>query len=61
MLQSSGSRELGMPFWVAVTLLEQGESAGLEEARVIFEALEATPWLERVAAAEAEQRARVSA
>ncbi len=54
-------RELGMPFWVAVTLLEQGESAGLEEARVIFEALEATPWLERVAAAEADQQARVSA
>ena len=29
-----------MPFWVAVTLLEQGEAAGLAEAREIFERLE---------------------
>ena len=43
-------RELGMPFWVAVTLLEQGEAAGLDEAREIFERLEATPWLERATA-----------
>jgi class 3 adenylate cyclase/tetratricopeptide (TPR) repeat protein len=41
-------RELGMPFWLAVTLLEQGEPRGLEEAREIFERLEATPWLERL-------------
>jgi predicted ATPase/class 3 adenylate cyclase len=41
-------RELGMPFWLAVTLLEQGEARGLEEAREIFEQLEATPWLERL-------------
>jgi tetratricopeptide (TPR) repeat protein len=54
-------RDLGLPFWVAVTLLEQGETAGLAEARVIFEALEATPWLERVAAAEADQQAPISA
>ena len=53
-------RELGMPFWVAVTLLEGGEDAGLAEAREIFERLRATPWLERVAAASAEQQ-RVSA
>ena len=39
-----------MPFWVAVTLLEQGEAGGLAEAREIFERLEAAPWLERVAA-----------
>ena len=46
-----------MPFWLAVTLLEQGEAAGLAEAREIFERLEAAPWLERVAAAETEQHA----
>jgi class 3 adenylate cyclase/tetratricopeptide (TPR) repeat protein len=54
-------RELGISFWLAVTLLEQGEPAGLAEAREIFERLEATPWLERVAAAEAEQQARIPA
>jgi predicted ATPase/class 3 adenylate cyclase len=54
-------RELGMPFWLAVTLLEHGEwltsegRAGeaaplLEEAHVIFERLEARPWLERLEA-----------
>ena len=51
-------RELELPFWLAVTLLEQSETlaaAGrvddaapyLEEAREIFGRLEATPWLER--------------
>lgn len=51
--------ELGMPFWLAVALLEQGEwLAGegrgseaeplLGEARGIFERLRARPWLERV-------------
>jgi hypothetical protein len=50
-----------MPFWVAVTLLEQGEAAGLAEAREIFERLEATPWLARVTAAAAEQQAPVPA
>ena len=55
-------RELEMPFWLAVTLLEQGEClAGqdqsnqaeplLAEAAEIFEGLEARPWLERVRAA----------
>jgi class 3 adenylate cyclase/tetratricopeptide (TPR) repeat protein len=55
-------RELGTPFWLAVTQLEQGErlvAAGhagdaeplLAEARDIFGTLEATPWLEREAAA----------
>ena len=54
-------RELGMPFWLAVTLLEHGEwlvsegRAGeadplLAEAREIFERLGARPWLERVEA-----------
>jgi class 3 adenylate cyclase/tetratricopeptide (TPR) repeat protein len=46
-------RELGLPFWLAVTLLEHGELTGdessLAEAREIFEDLEATPWLERAA------------
>src|SRR2546423_1686520 len=47
-------RDVGMPFWLAMTLLEQGEPAGLAEALEIFERLEATPWLERAAAAASE-------
>jgi hypothetical protein len=54
-------RDVEMPFWLAVTLLEQGEPAGLAEALEIFERLEATPWLERAAAAASEQNVRVSA
>jgi class 3 adenylate cyclase/tetratricopeptide (TPR) repeat protein len=65
-------RELGIPFWRAVTLLEHGEwLAGqgrpgeaeplLAEAREIFDGLEATPWLERVTAAAATQQAHVPA
>jgi predicted ATPase/class 3 adenylate cyclase len=58
--QAAGAfRELGTPFWLAVTLLEHGEwlvGAGrptdaeplLTEARSIFERLEAAPWIERV-------------
>jgi class 3 adenylate cyclase/tetratricopeptide (TPR) repeat protein len=60
-------RELGIPFWLAVTLLEHGEwlvQAGrpaeaeplLHEARETFERLEATPWIERAEAASAGQR-----
>ena len=45
-------RELSLPFWLAVTLLEHGELTGdessLSEAREIFEGLKATPWLERL-------------
>ncbi len=45
-------RELGLPFWLGVTLLEHGELTGdselLDEAREIFEGLRATPWLERL-------------
>ncbi len=52
-------RELGVPFWLAVTLLEHAEwlaSQGrseeggpmLDEARGTFERLQARPWLERV-------------
>ncbi len=52
-------REISARFWLAVTLLEHGEwlaEAGraeeaeplLEEAREIFERLEAAPWLERL-------------
>jgi hypothetical protein len=45
-------RELSLPFWLAVTLLEHGESTSddslLYEAREIFERLEARPWLERL-------------
>jgi class 3 adenylate cyclase/tetratricopeptide (TPR) repeat protein len=40
-------RELGLPFWLAVTLLELGDEPGLTEAREIFERLGATPWLEQ--------------
>ena len=47
-------RELGVVFWLAVTLLEHGELTGdtalLDEAREIFEGLKATPWLERAGA-----------
>ncbi len=56
-------RELGAPFWLAITLLEHAEWLGsadradeggpfLAEAREIFERLEAAPWLERLAAAQ---------
>jgi tetratricopeptide (TPR) repeat protein len=45
-------RELGVVFWLAVTQLEHGELTGdaslLDEAREIFERLEARPWLERL-------------
>jgi class 3 adenylate cyclase/tetratricopeptide (TPR) repeat protein len=52
-------REIGMPFWTAVTLLEHGEwLAGqgrypeavplLDEAQETFERLRAGPWLERL-------------
>jgi class 3 adenylate cyclase/predicted ATPase len=54
-------REFGMPFWLAVTLLEHGEwlvaqgradeAALFSEARETFERLEAKPWLERTAGA----------
>ena len=54
-------RELGIPFWLAVTLLEHGEEAGLAEAREIFERLGATPWLERVSAAASDRHLHVPA
>jgi predicted ATPase/class 3 adenylate cyclase len=55
-------RELGTPFWLAVTLLEHGEwlvesnradaaQPLLAESRELFERLEAKPWLERLARA----------
>jgi class 3 adenylate cyclase len=57
-------REVGMPFWLAVTLLEHAEwlaAAGraaeseplVREAREIFERLRAAPWLERAERLEA--------
>jgi class 3 adenylate cyclase/predicted ATPase len=57
-------RELGIPHWLGAALLEHGEwllarertdeaEPLLSEAREIFERLEATPWVERVAAAAA--------
>jgi class 3 adenylate cyclase/tetratricopeptide (TPR) repeat protein len=53
-------RELEIPFWLAVTELEQYELTGdatlLGEAREIFERLEARPWIERTAGTHAEQR-----
>jgi predicted ATPase/class 3 adenylate cyclase len=58
-------REIGIPFWLAVTLLEHSELTGdessLTEAREIFEALQATPWLERVTAAARTQQSQVPA
>jgi hypothetical protein len=52
-------RELTMPFWLGVTLLEHGEWLSqhnrvddarslLDEAQEIFEQLRARPWLERL-------------
>ena len=51
--------DAGIPFWMAVTLLEYAEwladqgraddaTASLTEAREIFERLQARPWLERL-------------
>jgi class 3 adenylate cyclase/tetratricopeptide (TPR) repeat protein len=58
-------RELGMPFWLAVTLLEHGELAGdeslLVEARELFERLGARPWLDRLDGAVGSQRQQVPA
>ena len=54
-------RELEIPFWLAVTLLEHGEGPGLAEAREIFERLGAKPWLERVSTAAPQQQAQVPA
>jgi hypothetical protein len=48
---AAGFRELEIPFWHAVTLLELGDEPSLAEAREIFERLGATPWLERIPAA----------
>ena len=49
---AAGFREYGIPFWLAVTLLEHGELTGdelsLVEAREIFDGLRASPWLERL-------------
>ena len=58
---AAGFRELGIPFWLAVTLLEQGEAKGLAEAREIFVQLGAAPWLERVDEAVAGYDTRVPA
>jgi class 3 adenylate cyclase/tetratricopeptide (TPR) repeat protein len=51
-MAASRFREIGIPFWLAVTQLEHSELTGdaslLAKAREIFERLGATPWLERV-------------
>jgi class 3 adenylate cyclase/tetratricopeptide (TPR) repeat protein len=63
-------RELGIPFWLAVTLFEHAEWLAkdddaqrpeplLTEARAIFERLGAEPWLERLAAHRASVEAPV--
>ncbi len=68
---ASTFREFGLPFWLAVTLLEHGEwLAGqdraaeaeplLAEAREIFERLEARPWLERLDSAKPGPRQAVA-
>jgi tetratricopeptide (TPR) repeat protein len=69
---ASTFREFGMPFWLAVTLLEHGECLVAQgrareaepliaEARETFARLEAKPWLERVRAGETARGARVPA
>ena len=49
-----------VPFWLAVTLLEHSELTGdaalLDEAREIFEQLEARPWLERLERARSHEK-----
>jgi hypothetical protein len=51
-LAAARFRDIGIPFWLAVTLLEHGELTGdeslLAEAREVFERLEAQPWLARL-------------
>jgi tetratricopeptide (TPR) repeat protein len=58
-------REVRIPFWLAVSLLEHGEltddEASRAEAREIFESLGATPWLERLSAAAGSDRSVVPA
>jgi class 3 adenylate cyclase/tetratricopeptide (TPR) repeat protein len=58
-------RELRIPFWLGVALLEHGELTGdessLAEAREIFEGLGATPWLERLVGLADESRSAVPA
>jgi hypothetical protein len=55
-------RDLGLPFYLAITLLEQSEwligrgraseaEQPLEQAKAIFERLQARPWLDRLARA----------
>jgi len=63
-------REMALPFWLAVTLLDHGEwltrqgrvpeaESLLAEARTTFEQLRAAPWLDRLArAAPVPQEAR---
>ncbi len=54
-------REREIPFWLAVVVLERaeltGDDAGLDEARTIFLALGATPWIDRSATPLAAHRA----
>jgi tetratricopeptide (TPR) repeat protein len=65
-------RELGFPFYLAVTLLEQGEwlvaqgrrdeaEPPLAEVHEIFERLEAKPWLDRLDAAQTGTPTEISA
>ena len=53
-------RELGVVFWLAVTMLEHGELTGdeslLAEPHEVFEQLGATPWLARLAAARSHEK-----
>jgi predicted ATPase/class 3 adenylate cyclase len=58
-------RELEMPFWLGVTLLEHGEATDddslIAEAREIFGRLRAIPWLDRAGEPQAEEEAEVTA
>ena len=64
-------REMAVPFWMAVTLLEHGEwliqqdrgaesKPFLDEAREVFDHLEAAPWLARLARATGDRAEAVS-
>jgi class 3 adenylate cyclase/tetratricopeptide (TPR) repeat protein len=65
-------REMAVPFWMAVTMLEHGEwlvdqerapdaRPLLDEARAVFEGLRAAPWLERLDKASATIRIEAGA
>jgi class 3 adenylate cyclase/tetratricopeptide (TPR) repeat protein len=64
-LAASLFREVEIPFWLGVTLIEHAELMGSEtsraEAREIFRRLGASPWLERASAIAGQDQSQVPA